>query len=98
MDSRKKHRGQRLCASVGQSGGFDLNPNFLWWQRLFSFSVMAVKGVLGKMTEDLEDGNFGDHCSEEIVLRKDQESLTLQMDRLSDLNSKCLVLTNNAVL
>lgn len=67
-------------------------------KRLFSFSVMAIEGVLGKMTDDLEDGNFGDHCSEEIVLTKDQESLTLQMDRLSDLNSKCLILTNNAVL
>lgn len=98
MDCRKEHRSQRTYASVEQRGGFGPNPNFLWWQRPFSFFIMAIEGMLGKMTKDLENENFGDHFSQEIVLTKDQENLTLQMDRLSDLNSKCLILANNGVL
>lgn len=56
------------------------------------FSLVAIfflhKGnrrYVGEMTKDLKNGNVGDHVSAEIVLMKDQENLTLQMDQLSDL-------------
>lgn len=41
------------------------------------------------MARQLQNENSGDHSSEEIMLMKDQESFTVQMDKLSDLNSKC---------
>lgn len=79
-------------------GGFGPKSKFSLVAETVFFLVMAIEGMLGKMTKDLENGNFGDHFSEEIVLTKDQENLTSQMDRLSDLNSKCLDLANNGVL
>lgn len=53
-----------------EKGGFGPNLSFLWCGKMFSFSVMTIGDMLGKVPRDLQNKDSGDHFSEQKMLIK----------------------------
>lgn len=50
--------------------GFGPNLSFLWCGKFFSFSVMAIGDMLGKVARDLQNKDSGAHFNEQKMLIK----------------------------